>query len=279
MAEPAVAATVLVPGLPHLLAAKPAAGWRTLAHATEALGEELRAAGTETLVVVSTQWMSVLGIQVQMRPTVAGRRVDENWYPYDFGTLDFSFETDVPLAERWLEGLRKAGFQARPTDHPHFPVDTGVIVAKWLLDPHDQFRIAQASLNLYGTPESVEQLGATAAAAARELGRRVAFVAVSQLSSQPIRTWIEPGEDRLASPVHDRWNRRVLDLLATGAIDTVFDLRAEYAAAATADSQLRALSFLHGATPLGTKADIRAYAPIWGMGGAVVIWPREEKRT
>ena len=278
MAEPIVAAA-LVPGLPHLLAAKPALGWRELARATELLGEELRTAGVETLVVISTQWMSVLGVQVQTRPVVEGRRVDENWYPYDFGTLDFAFRTDVPLAERWLAGLRQAGFQARPTDHPHFPIDTGVIVAKRLLDPKDELAVAQASLNLYGTPEMVERLGATAAAAARDLGRRVAFIAVSQLSSQPLRTWIEPGDDRMASPAHDRWNRRVLDLLAAGQVEQVFDLRAEYAAAAAADSQLRALSFLHGAAQLKTNADIRAYAPVWGMGGAVINWPIEEVRT
>ena len=54
----------LVPGLPHLLASKPAAGWTQLAEATRALGRELRAAGAESLMLVSSQWFSVLGLLV-----------------------------------------------------------------------------------------------------------------------------------------------------------------------------------------------------------------------
>ncbi len=270
MAEPRFAA--LVPGLPHLLAAAPAPGWQALADATRALGEAWRAAGVDSLVVVSTQWFSVLGIQVQMRPVMRGTRVDENWYGFDFGTIDYEVRTDVDISARWLSELRADGFQARPTEHAHFPVDTGLVTALKLLDPERRFSVAQASLNLYGDAASVERLGACAARAAAGRGGRTALLAISGLSSEPHRVWIEPGQDRIASPGNERWDRRILDLLAAGQVDEAFGLRDEYARAALADSQLRALGFLRGASALSGNAKVRAYAPIWGTGGAVVDW-------
>lgn len=277
MAE--IVGAAFVPGLPHLLAGRPANGWMDLRHATEQLGRDLRAAGAETLMLVSTQWYSVLGLQVQMRPHLHGTRVDENWYTHDFGTLDFRLNTDTELASAWLTTLQGAGFQARPTDYPDFPIDTGCITAMRLLDPANQMRVAQVSLNLYGTPESVELVGRAAAEAARTTGRKVAVVAISALSSQPLNVFIGPGQDRIANPGHERWNRRILDLLAKGDVAEVFRLRADFARQAAADSQLRALSYLHGAVDIAVPADIRAYAPVWGMGATTICWPINKEKT
>lgn len=274
MAEPILAG--FVPGLPHLLAEAPAPGWKQLADATRQLGEEWRTAGVESVVVVSTQWFSVLGLQVQMRPELRGTRVDENWYAFDFGTIDYQVRTDVTLSQKWLDELRAAGFQARPTEHAHFPVDTGLVVALQLLDPERRFSVAQASLNLYGDAASVERLGACARRAVQATGRRTAMLAVSGLSSDPLRQWIEPAQDRISSPQHERWDRRILDLLASGQAADALALREEYARAASADSQLRALGFLQGAGALQGKARVRAYAPVWGTGGAVIDWSSSE---
>lgn len=261
-----------VPGLPHLLADLPAPGWLSLANAARDVGRALRAAGAEALMVISSQWFSVLGLQVQVRPELRGTRVDENWYPYDFGTVDFALRTDVPLADAWLGELRRDGFQARPTDHPHFPIDSGLIVATRLLDPESALPVAQVSLNLYGSPESVEKLGAAALRAAAGVGRKVAVIAIAGLSSAPHKTWIEFGQDRISSPVHERWNTRILDLIRAGKADDALALHAEYAAAAQVDAQLRPLFFLRGACDLAKNPKVHAYAPVWGMGGAVISW-------
>ena len=267
-----VVGAAFVPGLPHLLAAMPAPGWAALAEATRAVGEELRARGAETLMVVSSQWYNVLGVQVQMRPELRGTRVDENWYPFDFGTIDFALRNDVPLAEAWLKEIRADGFQVRPTDHPDFPIDTGLVTATRLLDPAGACAVAQISLNLYGTPESVEKLGAAAGRAAAASGRKVAIIAIAGLSSRPLNAWIDPGKDRIFSAAHDQWNRRILDLIAAGRADDAFKLREEFSRAAVADSQMRPLSYLRGAVDLSANAKVHAYAPVWGMGASVVSW-------
>jgi 2-aminophenol/2-amino-5-chlorophenol 1,6-dioxygenase alpha subunit len=268
----ALRAAALVPGLPHLLAAESAPGWQRLAQAMRELGDELRSLGVESLVVTSTQWISVLGVQVQMRPEIAGTRVDENWYRYDYGTLDHCLRTDVSVAERWLQALRSDGFQARPTDHPHFPIDTGIVVAARLLDPEGRFRIAQASLNLYGSADSVERLGAAAARAVEDEGRPAALVAIGGLSSHPLRAWIEPRQDAIASAADEAANQRVLTMLGQGDVAALFSERDAISRTAAMDGQLRTLAFLHGGAGLARPARVHAYSPVWGMGAAVISW-------
>jgi 2-aminophenol/2-amino-5-chlorophenol 1,6-dioxygenase alpha subunit len=273
----AVRAAALVPGLPHLLAAQQAPGWGRLAEAMRRLGDELRSLGVESLVITSSQWISVLGLQIQMRPEVTGTRVDENWYRYDYGTLDYQFRTDLEVSERWLALLRSEGFQARPTNHPHFPVDTGVVVATRLLDPEGRFRIAQASLHLYGSAASVEGVGAAAARAVEGEGRPAALIAIGGLSSHPLRTWIDPLQDAIASAADDAANQRVLEMLRTGDADALFSQREAISRAAAMDGQLRTLAFLHGGADIGRPARVHAYAPVWGMGAAVVSWSPADK--
>jgi len=263
----------LVPGMPHLLAQNASAGWLSLAEAVRQLGDELREAGVESLLVVSTQWISVLGLTVQARPRLEGTRVDENWYRYEFGTIPYSLQTDVELSRLWLEELRQRNFQARPIDHPHFPVDTGLITVLKLLDPENRLAISQVSLNLYGTAEMSEQIGQAAVNASIRCGRRTAVVAIGGLSSHPWQRWIEPAQDAISNPNDESLNARVLELLKTGRIDELMASRAEMVAAGAMDGQLRTISFLHGAVGLAHPAQVRAYAPVWGMGAAVVSWP------
>jgi 2-aminophenol/2-amino-5-chlorophenol 1,6-dioxygenase alpha subunit len=268
-----VAGAALIPGMPQLLAGDPAASWRELADAARSVGADLRAQEPDVLVLLSTQWFTVLGHQVQMDPRPAGTRVDENWYAYDYGTLSYDLEVDVELAERWALQLEAEGLQARRTRYEGFPIDTGVIVAHELLADGGSLPIVQVSCNLYAGPGDIATLGRGAVRAAAELGRRVAVVAVSGLSSALTQRWIEPSEDRIADPELERWDRRLLDLLADDRLQDALDLREEYARAAQADSQLRALAFLAGTGALEGPADVRSYGPVWGTGAAVVHWP------
>jgi 2-aminophenol/2-amino-5-chlorophenol 1,6-dioxygenase subunit alpha len=265
------AGAALVPGMPQLLTDGPAApSWSELAVAARTVGDRLRDAGAETLIVLSTQWFTVLGHQLQLEPRLQGRRVDENWYAYDYGTLDYDLTIDTDLTERWATEIESAGLQARRTRYEGFPIDTGTLVADALLN--HGLPIALVSCNLYADAGAIATLASTALRAADAVGRRVGFVAVTGLSSGLTQRWIEPAEDAIEHPEHERWDRRVLELLSSGRLDEALALREEYARAAQADSQLRALAFLAGTGCLQGAADVRAYGPIWGTGAAVVHW-------
>lgn len=261
----------LVPAMPHLLAGDPAPSWAELATAARTVGDRLRAAGVDTVLLLSTQWFTVLGHQVQCDARLRGRRTDENWYRYDYGHLDHDLAIDTDLAHRWADAIDAAGMQARRTLYEGFPVDTGTIVASRLLDPHGQGRWALVSCNLYAEPSAMAEVAAAGVRAARDLGRTLGVVAVSGLSSGLTGRWITPAEDRV-SDAHDRWNRKVLDAIRAGDRDEVLAMSPQYAAAAQADSQFRAFAFLDGAGVVDGPGEVLAYGPVWGTGAAVVWW-------
>ncbi|MGH9116877.1 MAG: 2-amino-5-chlorophenol 1,6-dioxygenase subunit alpha [Acidimicrobiales bacterium] len=271
-ADGVVVAAALVPGFPHLLAHNPAPSWKALGEAAAGVGDEIRRAGADALLMISTQWFTVLGHQFQVDPNPRGRHVDENWYDFDFGRFDFDIHTDVELTTAWAGEAERDGFQTRLTNYAHFPIDTGTLTAKALLDPDERLPVSLMSVNLYAGETDVRGLGAAARRAATALGRRVAVVAVSGLSSGWTNRWITPDEDRFERADHDEWNRRLLDLLAEGQVDEVLGLRDEYAAACQVDSQFRALPFLVGAASVDGPAEVTAYGPVWGAGAAVVTW-------
>lgn len=275
----AFAGAALVPGMPQLHAAHPAESWAALAGATREVGERLRAERPDALMLLSTQWFTVLGHQLQLDPRPQGTRVDENWYDFDYGTLDYRLDVDVELTERWATEIEAGGFQARRTRYDHFPIDGGTITARPLLDPDGELPIALVSCNLYAQPEDLGAIAGAGMRAAAATGRRVAFVAISGLSSGLIQRWIEPHEDRIEDAAHERWDRRILDLLAAGDVDGALALREDYAREAQADSQFRALAFLAGTGCLDAPADVRAYGPIWGTGAAVLHWPTTRSST
>jgi len=267
------AGAVLVPGMPQLLDPQPPPAWAELADSARVAGERLSAAGAEALVVISTQWFTVLGHQVQVDERLSGTRVDENWYDFDYGTMHYDISTDVEFAERWATEIEAVGLEARRTKYEHFPVDTGVILADTLLNARHRLPLAQVSCNLYASVEDITTLGKAAIRAADAVGRRIGLVAVSGLSSALTQRWIEPHEDRVEEPAYEQWDRRILGLLEAGDLDQVMELREEYARTAQADSQLRALAFLQGSGQLTAPADVLAYGPLWGTGGAVIHWP------
>jgi 2-aminophenol/2-amino-5-chlorophenol 1,6-dioxygenase subunit alpha len=272
MSENAVVAAALVPGMPHMLAQEPAASWADLAAAVRQVGDDFRAAAVDTVLMLSTQWFTVLGHQFQLDPNPHGRRVDENWYDFDYGHIDYNLRVDVDLVEQWVTAAEGRGLQARRTHYDQFPIDTGTTTVSSLIDPARQFRFAQVSCNLYAEVDSIATLARTGLAAADSMGRRIGVLVISGLSAGLLQSWIEPSQDRIATPEQDRWNRRILDLIVRGEQDAVLSVREQFAREGAADSQFRALAFLAGSGVLTSAAQVLAYGPIWGTGAAVLRW-------
>jgi 2-aminophenol/2-amino-5-chlorophenol 1,6-dioxygenase alpha subunit len=271
VADGAIVGAALVPGFPHLLAGQPAPSWARLADAVRSIGECARQTGADTLAVISTQWFTVLGHQFQLHPNPHGRHVDENWYPFDYGRLEYDYRTDTALVHEWIDRTDQAGLQARPTNYEGFPIDTGLIVLNQLLNADKRYEVAQVSCNLYAGIEDIEVLGQTLASAATSTGRRVFAIAVTALSSHLIQRWITPEEDAIERRF-EQWDRRALDLLTAGDVDGLMAIRDDYARQAEVDSQLRVLGFLRGTGALTRPATLLEYGPIWGTGAAVLNW-------
>lgn len=264
----AVVSAFLVPGSPLPYMQRDNPPWRKIADAMEAAGRALAKSRPDTIVVYSTQWIAVLDQLWQTRSVLEGVHVDENWHEY--GDLPFSIRTDRILAELCIAHSAQAGIKSKGVDYDQFPVDTGTIVASHFLNS-DMRPMVITSNNVYHDWERTKQIGGVAMQAANELRRKVAVLAVGNLSGSFFRHPIAIKDDRIASEAEDQWNRKMLVLLEQGDIAGAEREAPRYAAEAKVDMGFKHFAFVLGATGGRIKrATVHGYGPLYGSGGAVV---------
>ena len=264
-----LAAAFLVTGspLPYLRKDNPA--WKELTTGFKTAARSLVAAKPDVILLYSTQWIAVLDELWQTRPRLAGTHVDENWYEY--GDLEYDLKIDTILAQACIQNANARGIQSKGVDYDAFPIDTGTIVANGFLNSGANCPLVLAANNVYHDFEKTRTIAAMAAETAKAQGKRYAMVGVGGLSGTIFREEIDITEDRIASAEDDKWNRRMLDLMAKGAAQQVESLCAEYAAAAKVDMGFKHLAWVLGG--IGDSyhhADIHGYGPTYGAGAAVI---------
>ena len=261
----------IVPGMPQpLLAPDRSAGWGALRQAFDAARTEIEALGADLLLLYSTQWISVIGHQIQAQPEPEWVHVDPEWH--ELGDMPYRFRMDSTFASAYEKSARERGLHARTVAYHGFPIDTGTVVALKLLDPDNRIPACVVSCNMYSDRAETVVLGKAAADALRTTGRRAVCVAVTALSNRLFTQPIDPAEDRISSLKDDEWNRKLLEILAEGRIEDVSQLARQFSSQAHADQKLKAIWWL--ASVLGQNNDYKGrvfeYQPLWGTGGAVV---------
>lgn len=265
-----VVAAFIVPGSPLPQLKPEVLPWGRLAAAAQRAGRALAAARPDAVLVYSTQWLAVLDQQWLTRKRNQGVHVDENWH--EFGELPYDIHADTELAHACVAGCPRVGVQARGVNYDAFPIDTGTIAACALLGiGGGGCPLVVASNNVYHDGALTEKLGALAAGAAAEQGKRVAVLGVGGLSGSMFRNEIDVRGDRIANSEDDKWNQRVLQLLESGDAAQLRALVPEYARAARVDMGFKHFHWVLGA--LGGRfggARVHGYGPAYGSGAAVV---------
>ena len=259
----------IVPGLPHLTSNVPVDSWETLRRGFRQAGDHIKAVKPEVLVIYSTQWISVLGHSFQTNPNPKGLHVDENWYEY--GDFPFDLHIDAALGARAATIASSLGLATKTINYNGFPLDTGALVALRFLNPDNTIPVAVVSCNIYAGQEDSLTLGRAMRQAIEESGKRAVVIACTGFSGRFFTEEVDPRTDRFSRTEDDTWNRRILDLIATGKNAEVLTLSAEFARAAVADMGFKAFAWLMGTlgTPT-TPGTVLAYGPVWGTGVAVV---------
>ncbi len=261
----------IVPGMPQpLLAPDRSASWRALRQAFDAARSEIESLDADLLLLYSTQWISVIGHQIQAHPEPEWVHVDPEWH--ELGNMPYRFRMDPTFAAAYEKSARERGLHARTVAYHGFPIDTGTVVALKLLDPDNRIPACVVSCNMYSDRAETLVLGKAAADALRATGRRAVCVAVTALSNRLFTQPIDPTQDRISSLKDDEWNRKLLEILAEGRIEDVSQLARQFTSQAHADQKLKAIWWL--ASVLGQnnnyKGRVFEYQPLWGTGAAVV---------
>jgi 2-aminophenol/2-amino-5-chlorophenol 1,6-dioxygenase alpha subunit len=103
------------------------------------------------------------------------------------------------------------------------------------------------------------------------LDKKVAVIVVGGLSGSFFRQTISIAKDHIANQSEDDWNRKILDLIERGEVETLRQLCPDYAAQAKVDMGFKHLAFLLGALNGSfSTATCHAYGPLYGTGAAVI---------
>ena len=261
----------VVPGMPHpLLQPEKSPAWTSLRASFERVREEIEKTEADLLVLYSTQWISVIGHQIQADPEPEWVHVDPEWH--DLGTMPYRFRMDAEYAKAYESAARKRGLHARTVAYRGFPIDTGTIVALQLLNPENRLPACVVSCNMYADRAETLVLGKAAADALQTTGRRAIALAVTALSNRMFTSPIDPKEDRISSLKDDEWNRKLLEILGEGRLEDVSQLARTFSAEANGDQKLKAIWWL--AALMGEHNDyagtVYDYQPVWGTGAALV---------
>ena len=260
----------IVPGRPHpLLVPEQNPHWAELRAGFDAVREEIRASGADLLLLYSTQWLSVIGHQIQADPEPEWVHVDQEWHA--LGSIPYKFRMDADYAKAYASAAKARGLHARTVAYRGFPLDTGTVTALKLLNPGNALSACVVSCNMYADRAETVVLGKAAAEAAAATGKKAIAIAVTSFSNRLFTKPIAPQDDHIYAPKDDEWNRKMLELLADGRLEDVSQLAREFSLQANGDQKMKALWWLAAAMGQHNRYEgkIFAYGPIWGSGAAV----------
>ena len=269
--DPQIARGYIVPGKPHpLLAADQGEAWGRLRTAFEEVRAEIEATEADILLLYSTQWISIIGHQMQADPEPTWTLVDQEWH--DLGSMPYRFRMDTDFAAAYQETATRRGLHARTVAYHGFPIDTGTVVALKLLNPDNRLPAAVVSCNMYADRAETLVLGKAARDALRKQGKRAIAISVTALSNRMFTKPVAPTDDRISAIKDDEWNRKVLEILGEGRLEDVSQHAREFTEQAHADQKMKAFWWL--AALMGQHNNytghVFEYQPLVGTGAALV---------
>lgn len=257
--------------MPHpLLAADTNPGYASLRKHMEVIRQEIQQSDADLLILYSTQWLSIIGHQIQAHPKPRWRHVDPEWH--ELGEMSYEFRMDSEFAAKYQQAAQHRGLHARTVSYDGFPIDTGSVVALKLLNPDNHLPACIVSCNMYADRAETIVLGKAAHDALQQSGKRAIAIAVTALSNRWFTEPIPAAEDRISSLKDDEWNRKLLEILGEGRLEDVAQLARSFTTQANGDQKMKALWWL--AALMGQHnnyaGEVLDYQAIWGTGAAVV---------
>ncbi|MFO1532607.1 MAG: Rid family hydrolase [Thermoplasmatota archaeon] len=266
-----ILAGFIVPGLPHpYLIPDASPSYRRIRDAYESVRKQVAALKPDLILLYSTQWLSVIGHQVQARPAPEWNHVDPEWH--ELGSIPYKLRMDAEFGAAYGEAGQRRGLEMRTVDYHGFPIDTGTVVALRCITPKNEVPASVVSCNMYADRAETIVLGKAALDAVQATGKRAVVVAVTNLSNR-MHTDVVPFEDDcIHSLKDDEWNRKYLEFLGRGRLEDASQLAREFSSQANGDQKMKAIWWLAAVMGSHNQYDGRvfAYEPVYGTGAALV---------
>ncbi len=244
----------------------------TLVEGERRLGEKLRALRPDLWVVISTHWVSTFNWFATFQAEHKGICVADE-APDLIPGIPYRYPGDPAFAEALLEEWGQANIQAQRNTTQHYSWDYGTFVPLSHLDPDGDVAVVGVPVVLMADMDECLRAGEAIQAAAQKLDRRAVIIASSALTHALVRgreNW--PTDERMEA------DKRVIDLLKAGEIETVISGFRDYARNGVVEMGGRAIATMLGATrasaahkgPLAA-AQFGDYAQSSGSGNANIV--------
>jgi len=219
---------------------------RGLIQGVRLLGEEIRAARPDAIVLMSTHWVTTFPWYTTCQEVLEGHCVADE-APDLIPGIPYRWQGDPLLARSIVDEIKSIGVSAAYNESPHYELDYGTVVPMQYLDPQMSVPLVSLGTCILAPLDECLAVGAAIRRAVEKTGRRVAVV-----GSTAFAHLIERGPDKWPPKEHMEEDARFIAMLTAGRIREAKDRLPAYSRAVHAEVGGRVIG-----TILGTLDEAR----------------------
>jgi 3,4-dihydroxyphenylacetate 2,3-dioxygenase len=241
------------------------------------MGEMVRAAGADTIVVLDTHWLVNAGYHVSASPRFTGTFTSHE-FPHFIKDMKYDYRGNVELGDAIAAEATRRGVHTRVHHTESLTLEYGSLVPLRYQNPDGKLRVVSvAAWCMKADIDESRTFGEALAAAVEGSDAKVALLASGSLSHQ---LWsnrlVEAGTFRISSKFNELVDRLVLDLWATGRIAEFLEMLPDYARHCTGEGGMHDTAMLFGALGWdryrGRGEALCDYFPSSGTGQVNVVF-------
>jgi 3,4-dihydroxyphenylacetate 2,3-dioxygenase len=176
------------------------------------MGEEIRAAKPDAIVLMSTHWVTTFPWYTTSHAVHEGHCVADE-APDLIPGIPYRWQGDPALANAITGEIAALGVSTGTNDSPHYSLDYGTVVPMQYLDPGMTVPLVSLGTCILATLDECLAVGGAIRRAVKASGKRVAVVGSTALAHR-----IERGQDRWPPQAFMDADHRFIEMLTSGRI-------------------------------------------------------------
>ena len=185
---------------------------RGLIQGIRLLGEEVRAAKPDAVVLVSTHWVTTFPWYATSHAVHEGVCVADE-APDLIPGIPYKWKGDPVLGRAIVDEIAALGVMAGHNDTPHYSLDYGTVVPMQYMDPDMTLPLVSVGTCILAPLDECLRVGAAIRRAAEKTGKRVAVAGSTSFAHR-----IERGQEKWPPKEFMELDRRYIELLTAGRI-------------------------------------------------------------
>ena len=219
---------------------------RGLIQGVRLLGEELRAAKPDAVVLMSTHWVTTFPWYTTCHERLEGVCVADE-APDLIPAIPYKWKGDPKLAGAIVDEIAALGVMAGRNDAQHYSLDYGTVVPMQYIDPNMELTLVSLGTCILAPLDECLNVGAAIRRAAEKTGRNIAMVGSTSFAHQ-----IERGQEKWPPKEFMETDFKFIEMLTSGHIKEAKEWLPRYAKQVAAEVGGRVI-----ATVLGTMDETR----------------------